>query len=96
MPSRQRAHQNRVPQHEEDRRDGHQQEHPLAHRLALADRELEAIRFFDYAVVNDEVEVAAATVLEIIAAEREGRRAELLARHGRKSVFSSWKKATRS
>jgi guanylate kinase len=36
-------------------------------RLAMADRELEAIRFFDYAVVNDDLDRTVAEVLEIIA-----------------------------
>lgn len=62
----------------------------IEHRLALADRELEAVRFFDYAVVNDDFEAAVTSVLEIISAEREGRARELLARHGRETVLSSW------
>lgn len=63
-------------------------------RLAMADRELEAIRFFDYAVVNDDLDGATAEVLEIIAAERSGdaeRRAAVLDRHGRARVFAAWR-----
>ena len=63
-------------------------------RLAMADRELEAIRFFDYAVVNDDLDVATAEVLEIIAAERSGdaeRKAAALHRHGRARVFAAWR-----
>ncbi len=41
-------------------------------RLAMADRELEAIRLFDYAVVNADLEQAISAVLAIIAAERDG------------------------
>ncbi|HIF95663.1 MAG TPA: guanylate kinase [Myxococcales bacterium] len=63
-------------------------------RLAMADRELEAIRFFDYAVVNDDLEVATAEVLEIIVAERSGdeeQRAAATHRHGRARVFAAWR-----
>lgn len=65
-------------------------------RLAVADRELEAIRFFDYAVVNDDLERAIACVLEIIAAERDGSAAVLAAvraRHGRDVVLAAWRAA---
>ena len=63
-------------------------------RLAMADRELEAVRFFDYAVVNDDLEQAVAEVLEIVSAERSGdpqRKQAMLARHGRAEVFSRWR-----
>ena len=33
----------------------------IEHRLALADRELEAVSFFDYVIVNDEVEACVAS-----------------------------------
>jgi guanylate kinase len=62
-------------------------------RLAVADRELEAIRFFDYAVVNDELEQAIAAVLEIVAAERSGSPEALesiRARYDRATVYSAW------
>jgi guanylate kinase len=65
-------------------------------RLAMADRELEAIRFFDYAVVNDDLDVATAEVLEIIAAERSGdaeQKAAALDRHGRARVFAAWRQS---
>jgi guanylate kinase len=68
----------------------------IEHRLALADRELDAIRFFDYAVVNDEVERAVTCVLEIIGAVREGRGEQLLGRYGREAVFADWQRANRS
>jgi guanylate kinase len=41
-------------------------------RLRLARRELAAVRDFDYAVVNDDLERCVATVREIMAAERRG------------------------
>ncbi|MDG2051801.1 MAG: guanylate kinase [Myxococcota bacterium] len=62
-------------------------------RLGVADRELEAIRFFDYAVVNDELERTISAVLEIISAEREGSQAAVeaaRARHARESVHTAW------
>jgi len=62
-------------------------------RLALADRELEAIRFFDFAVVNDDLEETVEAVLEIIRAKREGPGARLdraRARWDRKAVFEAW------
>ena len=62
-------------------------------RLAMADRELEAIRFFDYAVVNDVLDDAVAAVLEIIEAERGADPAALAstrAKYDRAAVFSSW------
>lgn len=65
-------------------------------RLGVADRELEAIRFFDYAVVNDDLERAIDSVLAIIAAEREGSPTALAtvrARHGRDVVLAAWRAA---
>ena len=62
-------------------------------RLAMADRELEAIRFFDYAVINDDLDTAVAQMLEIIAAERslnEDLKAAARQRHGREQVLSAW------
>lgn len=68
-------------------------------RLALADRELEAIRFFDYAVVNDDLEQTIAAVLAIIAAERDGSPAALesvRALHRRERVEREWRAAERA
>lgn len=62
-------------------------------RLAMADRELEAIRFFDYAVVNADLDATVTTVLGIVAAERSGREElldEVRERHGRGQVFATW------
>jgi guanylate kinase len=72
---------------------GTDSEEVISHRLALADRELEAIRFFDYAVVNDEVEVAVEKVLEIIAAQRAGRTTDARSRHGRETVLAQWQES---
>lgn len=65
----------------------------IARRLAVADLELRAVEFFDYAVVNDELESAIAAVLEIIRLEREGRADEALRRHGRQAVWARWKRS---
>jgi guanylate kinase len=51
-------------------------------------RELEAVRRFDYAVVNDVVERSVAAVREIIAAERAGDVARAQALHGVPAVAS--------
>jgi guanylate kinase len=62
-------------------------------RLALADRELAAIRFFDFAVVNDELEKTVESVLEIIRAQREGPGPRLVRareRWNRQAVFEAW------
>ncbi|MEN8160430.1 MAG: guanylate kinase [Myxococcota bacterium] len=57
-------------------------------RLALVRRELEALRRFDYAVVNEEVEASVAAVREIIDAERAGDVARVKAVHGVAAVAS--------
>jgi len=49
----------------------------IERRLALAREELAAVRDFDYAVVNDELERCVSAVAEIIAAERAGVTAEI-------------------
>ena len=66
-------------------------------RLAMADRELEAIRFFDYAVVNEVLDEAVSAVLEIIAAERGADASDLAGireRYDRAAVFSRWLNST--
>ena len=62
----------------------------VEHRLALADRELEAVQFFDYAIVNDEVEEAVEAVLAIVKAERNGQTEGVRARFGRDRVLEGW------
>ena len=74
---------------------GTDDEQAIDRRLALADRELDAIRFFDYAVVNDDLEETISSTLEIIAAERDGSSAALarVARHRRDPAFRRWSAA---
>ena len=59
-------------------------------RLALVDRELEAAELFDYAVVNDDLDLAVDQVLSIIEAERSGRTEAVRARFGRGQVLTNW------
>lgn len=65
----------------------------IARRMALVDRELAAARLFDFAVVNDDLELAVRQVLQVIAAVRAGRGAELDPEHGRAAVLSRWEAA---
>lgn len=65
----------------------------IEHRLALADRELEAVSFFDYVIVNDEVEACVASVLEIVAAERSGSLSRVGERYGREGALVRWRAA---
>ena len=60
----------------------------VAKRLAIADNELRAVHGFDYVVVNDDLERAVDAVAEIVAAERRGERADVLARHGREAALA--------
>ncbi len=57
-------------------------------RLALVRRELEALRAFDYAVVNEEVERTVEVLSEIVAAERAGDPARLRERYGSAAAAS--------
>jgi len=52
----------------------------IERRLELARRELQAIHGFDYAVVNEDLEICVRSVLEILAAERSGQPDALRAR----------------
>lgn len=65
-------------------------------RLALADRELAAARFFDYAVVNDELEDAVLAVQEILAAERAGEGKRARRKFGQSEVMASWQRRNAS
>ncbi len=49
----------------------------IQRRLEVAERELEAILEFDYAVTNDDLELCVGQLMEIIGAERGGASAEL-------------------
>ncbi|MCR9097417.1 MAG: guanylate kinase [bacterium] len=62
----------------------------IAKRLALVDRELAAAKHFDFAVVNDDLEVAVQQVLDVIAGVREGAREKMAAEHGRARVLAAW------
>jgi guanylate kinase len=63
----------------------------IAARLALSQHELEAVRFFDYAIVNDVLDESVAALLEIVAGERNGEVGELRARYGREVVLEAWR-----
>jgi guanylate kinase len=65
----------------------------IAGRLEMAERELGAVVLFDYVIVNDDLEQAIDSFLEIIHAERAGTVAALAAvaaRHGREAVMRRW------
>jgi guanylate kinase len=62
-------------------------------RLELAREELAAIRDFDYAVVNDDLERCGASVMEIIRAERAGGSEELRRRF---AVAAAYERFTRA
>ena len=63
----------------------------IEHRLALAGQELEAVAFFDYAIVNDDLEECVDAVLEIVGAERSGRVSGVHSRFGRAQTLEKWK-----
>ena len=65
----------------------------IAKRLAIVDRELAAAKHFDFAVVNDDLEVAVREVLDVIAGIRAGERAKMEAEHGRAKVLAAWQEA---
>jgi guanylate kinase len=56
-------------------------------RLELARRELAAVEWFDYVLVNDELPRCVAALREVIEAERRGEGASARARHGREVVL---------
>lgn len=60
-------------------------------RLDLARQELAAVDLFDYAVVNDRLEEAVDSVIEIVEAERSGRPDAARERHGRIGVLKGWR-----
>jgi len=64
----------------------------IERRLALVDRELSAVSFFDYAVVNDDLDTTVRAVFEIIAAERRGETQDVRERFGRERAFERWQK----
>jgi guanylate kinase len=72
---------------------GTDEEAVIQRRMALVDREFAAAKFFDYAVVNDDLERAVSEVLDLIVAVREGRSAEIAAAYGRATVLERWSQA---
>jgi guanylate kinase len=62
----------------------------IERRLAVAHQELAAAELFDYAVVNDRLEEAVDSVIEIVEAERSGRPDAARERHGRADVLKRW------
>jgi guanylate kinase len=72
---------------------GTDEEAVIQHRMALADRELAAADLFDFAVFNDDLARAVADVLEVIAAVRAGRGAEIADRFGRARVMAAFSAA---
>jgi guanylate kinase len=62
-------------------------------RLAIAENELRAIGSFDYALVNDDLEGAVDTLLEIVEARRRGRGEALERKHGAATVYERWRQA---
>ena len=68
---------------------GTDEEDVIQRRMALVDRELEAAKHFDFAIVNDDLEAAVEQVLEVVRAIREGRENDVAA-HRRESVLAAW------
>lgn len=62
----------------------------IARRMALVDRELAAAKHFEFAVVNDDLEVAVRQVLDIVAAVRREDRDDVARQHGRSTVLAAW------
>ena len=72
---------------------GTDDEEVIQRRMALVDRELAAAQFFDFAVLNDDLDLAVEQVLDVIRAVRAGDRDEAVARHGRERVLAAWRAA---
>jgi guanylate kinase len=75
---------------------GTDDEETVNKRLAIVDNELKAVGYFDYAVVNDDLDEAIAAVAGIIAAERSGdpgALARIAERYGREKVWDDWSAA---
>jgi guanylate kinase len=73
------------------RRRGTDSPETIEMRLAVARQELAAVDLFDYVVVNDRLEEAVDSVIEIVEAERSGRPDAARKRHGRIGVLKSWR-----
>ncbi len=61
----------------------------IEQRLALSRREVKAVRIFDYAVVNDDLERCVRAVLEVVEAERSGEVADARTRYGREVTLAA-------
>ena len=59
----------------------------IERRLASSRSELEEMSWFDYLVMNDDLETAIGEVREILGGERAGERAALVTRFGREAVL---------
>ena len=66
---------------------GTDRDEAIDHRLALVDREVAAVEFFDYAIVNDDLEAAIEAMVAIVRAERAGDTGEVRKRFGREEVL---------
>jgi guanylate kinase len=75
---------------------GTDSEEQIQQRLATARRELEMVQVFDYAVINDQLEVAVQQVLDVIRAERRGESRSVRALHGREGVLKGWRESVDS
>lgn len=62
----------------------------IARRLAIAEHELEAIEHFDYVIVNDDLDRAVDSFVEIVQAIREGRPERLAESYAMEKVFRRW------
>lgn len=62
----------------------------IQRRMALVDRELEAAKHFDFAVINDALEVAVAEVLDLVGAVRSSAAGPIATEHGREAVLAKW------
>ena len=69
---------------------GTDEESVIQRRMAMVDRELAAATLFDFAVVNDDLEVAVEQTLEVIAAVRADRGEDVAGAYGREGVLARW------
>ena len=60
----------------------------IEQRLALAGQELRAARWFEYLIVNEELEATVDAVLAVVRGVRNGREQEVVRRFGREQVLA--------
>lgn len=73
---------------------GTDSEETIARRLAISSSELEASSYFDYVIVNDDLDGAVDAFLEIVRSVRERkpeRLRRLQERYGRETAFARWR-----